>query len=80
VLILLPIIQNILTIDAFRVQTRQKFTSSSIVSIKIDVVNLSIQTAVGDDQVNVVNVFSMLMLIFFLDHVGLIEFPQGVVK
>lgn len=78
VVVLLSVLQCVLTVNTLSAQSWQKLNSSSIISVKINVVNLSIQTRVANSKVNVVNVLSVLMEIFSLNHVGFIEFSQSV--
>lgn len=79
-LVPLSVLKNILTINSISTQAWQKLNSLSIISVKVNVVNLPLKTWITNCEVNVVNVLAMLMLVFFLDHVILVKLSQGLVK
>jgi hypothetical protein len=80
VLVLLSVLQNVLPVNPLRAQTWQKLDSLSIVSVKVNVVNLTIHAGITDGEMHVVNVLAMFVLVFLLKHVFLIELSQGLIE
>ena len=79
-LILLPVVQNVLPINALGVQSRQKLDSPVVIRVQVNVVHLTLHACVTNRKVNVVNVFAVLVLVFLLDQVLLVKFSQRVLE
>ena len=79
-LILLPVLQGVLSINPFSIQPWQELNPLAIISVQVHVVDLALHAGVTDRKVDAVNVSAVLVLVLLLDHVLLVEFSQGFVK